>query len=364
MSAEEVLRESEALHEEVRAFITRAGTRAEAEPLALRIASYQARHVEPVARLGRARLGGRAPCAVSEIPALPTDVFRLRRVAAHPSERDVCEFLTSGTSQGRASRGAHAFRTLATYELAALTWAKLSLLRDPVPRRALLLLPSAQRLPESSLSFMADLFVAAHGLRARHVVDLERGVDVDAAAQELTSLSEPILIFGTAFAYVHLCDALAERRLPVPAGSRLMLTGGFKGRSREVPELELRAGLGRVFGLPAEDVIGEYGMTELSSQLYEPRDVGRTLEPSVYRAPPWMFVDAVDPDTLQPLPPGKEGIARLVDLANVDSSIAIQTQDRVVVLPNGDVKLFGRLPGAEARGCSLTIEELWAEARE
>jgi hypothetical protein len=134
-----------------------------------------------------------------------------------------------------------------------------------------------------------------------------------------------------------------------------MLTGGFKGKSREVSEETLRDALGRIFGLPPSSVVGEYGMTELSSQLYE---VERAPGRPRYRPPPWMRVDAVDPQTLAILPRGQEGIARFVDLANVDSSVAVQTQDRIRVDERGDVELFGRLPGATPRGCSLAIEEV------
>jgi hypothetical protein len=76
-----------------------------------------------------------------------------------------------------------------------------------------------------------------------------------------------------------------------------------------------------------------------------------------------MRVVAVDPDSLTALPTGEIGIARIVDLANVDSAAAIQTADRVRVLPSrgfegGRVELLGRAPGATPRGCSIATDEL------
>jgi hypothetical protein len=58
------------------------------------------------------------------------------------------------------------------------------------------------------------------------------------------------------------------------------------------------------------------------------------------------------------LPVGEVGIARVEDLANVESAWAIQTADRVQLLGDGGVRLLGRLPGATPRGCSLAIEEM------
>jgi hypothetical protein len=136
-------------------------------------------------------------------------------------------------------------------------------------------------------------------------------------------------------------------------GSRAMLTGGFKGRSRVVPESELRRGIARLFGLGPHAVVGEYGMTELSSQLW-----ARPGEP--YAPPPWLRVRAVDPVTGALLPPGALGQLRFWDLANLDGTLAIETMDQGIVDEGGRVHLHGRLAGSPPRGCSLTVEEAWA----
>ena len=353
---------SDALHERVQAAIARGAARPEWEALALDIAAFQVEHVEPVARLTRARLGDRLPRSIDEIAALPTDVFRLRRVAAHPPALDARVFRTSGTSEGPAARGNHPYRTLATYEAAALHAGRDLLFREPRPTRAVLLTPSAAALPDSSLSFMVDLFTRELGIEPRHVIDAKQRLDIDEAQLALASAAlyaEPTIVFGTAFAFAFLLEEVPHALACLAAGSRVMLTGGFKGRTREVPESELRARICRMLDLAASRVIGEYGMTELSSQLYEPRLTGEAVVDGTYRPPPWLFVSAADPTTLEPLPQGQRGVARFVDVANVDSSLGVQTMDLVEVQPNGDVRLFGRAPGASARGCSLTVEEIF-----
>jgi hypothetical protein len=70
-----------------------------------------------------------------------------------------------------------------------------------------------------------------------------------------------------------------------------------------------------------------------------------------------MRVTPVDPVSLAPVAEGDVGIARIIDLANVDSAVAIQTQDLVRRRPGG-FELLGRAPGATPRGCSLASEEL------
>ena len=100
--------------------------------------------------------------------------------------------------------------------------------------------------------------------------------------------------------------------------------------------------------MPGAQVVGEYGMSELASQLWA------VPAGSPFLPPPWMRVMAVDPWTGDAT---TRGLLRFFDLANHQTVMAIETQDVGVVLPDGRVKLEGRLTGAVPRGCSLTIEE-------
>lgn len=352
------------MHARVRAVIEATVRGEPAEPfdaLALAIACLQAEYVVPFARLLRARDVDLAHATSADaIPAVPCDVFRLTRVAAHPPALDVRVFRTSGTSQGAEARGEHALRTTATYEAAALAFGAAMLWPDGPRLRTIALAPSVSEARDSSLGFMLDLFARnLAGAASAHVHGVKLDLDgLERACADAREAGEPALVMGTSFAFVHLLDASAGRDFSLPAGSRAMQTGGFKGRSREVAAGELRLALASTFALSETAVVGEYGMTELSSQLYEATLVTPGVaRHGVYVAPPWVRVTAVDPVTLSPLPAGEVGLARIVDLANVDSSVAIQTSDRVRIGEDG-IELLGRAPGAPPRGCSLAIDDL------
>lgn len=135
-----------------------------------------------------------------------------------------------------------------------------------------------------------------------------------------------------------------------------MQTGGFKGRTREVAPDLLRQLLAARYGLPDQAILAEYGMTELSSQLYETMEAG----PRRLRPPAWLRTEIVDPETLQPIPPGQPGQAgllRIEDPANVDTAWAVQTSDLARRIHPDGLELLGRAPGAIPRGCSLAVEE-------
>jgi hypothetical protein len=140
-----------------------------------------------------------------------------------------------------------------------------------------------------------------------------------------------------------------------------MQTGGFKGKSREVAADELRRDVARSFTVPERAVVGEYGMTELSSQFWEATLVDEATPHGVYVEPPWARVVPVDPETLVPLPDGAIGLARIEDLANVDSAFAVLVQDRVRRV-DGGFELLGRGPGATPRGCSIALDEMLSPA--
>jgi hypothetical protein len=132
----------------------------------------------------------------------------------------------------------------------------------------------------------------------------------------------------------------------LPAGSCVMITGGFKGRIRAVDADELVQLAAARLGAR---VVLEYGMTELSSQLWAAPGRG-------YRAPPWLRPRVVDPETGAPLPDGVTGQLRFYDLCNLDTAVCVETLDAGRIV-DGELWLEGRLPGAPARGCSLVVED-------
>jgi hypothetical protein len=375
-----VAAESSALHERVRAFARRAlgepaGDSARGvgpasadsfEALALDIARFQARHGAALSRLCRHH-GARLD-ALGGVPAVPADAFRLARIAVQPAAEDVACFFTSGTTGGA---GRHAFRTLDTYRELCVRWGRRALLGAEARCTTLALAPPFEPERRSSLGFMMQQFMLdfdGRGMEggafeprapARWLLSGGR-VDIDGlrrGARVAAERGEPLLLLATSFALVWLLDVLAGAQLPLPEGSRVMLTGGFKGRSRSVDERDLAEALCQTFALGPERLIGEYGMTELSSQLYASGEP-RSLEGhSVFVEPPWLRVTPLDPISLQPVENGQVGLACFTDLANVDSALRVLTLDRVRRVAGG-VVLCGRQPGARLRGCSLAIELL------
>ncbi len=330
------------------------------DALARDLFAWQRTRNPPVARLAEVFLGDREPATLDDIPGVPTEVFKVARVACFPPEATVRVFHTSGTTQDL--RGSHAFADLGRYTAGALAAAARWLL--PAPRyRSVFIAQDEASAPDSSLTFMLARFAERWSPGQPRPFYLDGAVlDSARALHDLCSVPRelPVALLGTTYGFVHLADAMAAMGTPrvvLPPGSVAMPTGGSKGRSRELSPGELDALLAERFGLARTDIVGEYGMTELSSQTYEAHREG--APPGRYRAPPWLVVTAVDPESLRPVPPGALGLLRLVDLVNVGSAIAVQTSDLGRVHPDG-FEVLGRAPGATPRGCARALDALLA----
>jgi hypothetical protein len=326
----------------------------EFDDVAREVFAFQASRCEPLARLCRrrgidpGRLGG-----WEEIPPVPTAAFRGVVLSAGPPRH---VFRTSGTSGGPGGRGEHHLPELTLYEAAWGPPFREYLLPDRDRIRILSLVPRGETRPDSSLSFMADRILERHGTSGSGTFLGAGGIAwerLEGALRSAVGEGEPVLLLGTALGFAEVLERFrgAGCRVSLPAGSRIFDTGGGKGLRRDVSRGTLLGGYREILGVPPERVVGEYGMTELSSQFYE------TIPSRVFRGPDWTRTRVLDPETLAPVSPGTAGLLSHLDLANAWTVVRILTEDLGVEEEDG-FRFLGRAEGAALRGCSLTTEEL------
>lgn len=333
--------------------------------LALRIFAHQLRFNAPYARYC-ASLGvtlDRFPSSWHRIPPVPSAAFKESILATFPADQAALEFHTSGTTAEASGR--HFMETSKLYDAALLAGFDHFMLADRLQLRYLNLVPNPANRPHSSLGYMMKRVSDARGDGGTAWYVENDRLNAAAFTEDLLSAIEhdrPVCIATTAFALVHLLDALDERRyFALPTGSRVIETGGFKGRSRKVERHDLYVTTAERFGLSRSCIIAEYGMTELTSQYYDDLLVNERGDDSLVRykvSPPWLRARVIGPDG-QTLPNGTVGALVHVDLANRSSCVAVQTEDLGVQFDEGLV-LIGREQGASLRGCSLAAEDLVA----
>jgi hypothetical protein len=330
--------------------------------LALELFALQWEHVPVYRRLCAAR--GILPTRIShwtQIPALPTSAFKEFEVTCLLPVERARIFHSSGTTQHRPSRHFHDEASLRIYESSLTRWFGLHLLPERHRRvRLISLLPRPESAPHSSLMHMVDTVTRAFSFtKAEFVGQVSQSggwsIDLPRAWKELREtqeVKEPAMIVGTAFSILELLDTLQQtkERFRMPSGSRLMETGGYKGRTRTLPKAELRVLVLERLGVPQNAIVSEYGMSELSSQAYD-HVAGQDGSRS-FKFPNWARCQIISPETGEDVPQGGVGLVRIHDLANVYSVAAVQTEDLAQRQASG-FEIMGRARGAEARGCSL-----------
>jgi len=337
--------------------------------LALELFALQFRHNAAYRKICAARkLTPPVVAQWTQIPAVPTSAFKeLELTSLAPVERTAV-FHSSGTTAQPPSRHFHSAESLAVYEASLWNWFEQNLFSNSKLKiqnlKFICLTPPPAQAPQSSLVHMFEtvrqkISAPATVFVGERTDDGAWVLNFDAALSAL-SLSpvtrHPSLLLGTAFSFVHLLDFLAEKnlRLNLPAGSRVLETGGYKNRSRSLPKAELHALITARLGVPVENIICEYGMSELSSQAYdaEIHPPASIRHPRIFRFPPWARAQIISPETGREVATGETGLIRIFDLANVFSVAAIQTEDLGIRRGDG-FELIGRAPLAEPRGCSL-----------
>ncbi len=323
------------------------------EALALKLFNFQFKRNENYRKF--CLIEGKTPKKVKsweEIPAMPTLGFKELVLSTFPIKNAVRIFKTSGTT-GQ-SHGAHFFDTLKLYEAAIVPAFKQTLMPEGGRIRMFFLMASPNEAPNSSLSYMMGVVNRKFSKGIGGFYFKKEKPFFKGLARDLGKAKEKVMILATSFSLKSFLDTLKDKKitLSLKKGSRLMETGGFKGRVKTVSKKTLYAECEKRLGISKAFCVSEYGMTELSSQFYAD-------ESGIFKGPAWTRTLVIDPRTGKEAKRGRTGLLRHFDLANRGSVLAVQTEDLGRKTGDG-FELLGRAPQSELRGCSLSYEKFLA----
>lgn len=331
---------------------------------ALGLFAYQFKNNLPFQRFCRRR--GKTLRTVKtwrDIPAVPINAFKEFTLSCEPPSGSDRVFMTSGTTQGDV-KGRHHHPTLSVYDASMTVNFSQRFMQGTDRIRMGILFPTEAVMPNSSLAHYLALAVRRFGADGSRYFLGPQGLDsagLCAALAQAEQTGEPYAVLGASYSLVHWMDELQQRGLSftLPPGSKVLDTGGFKGQVRELPLENFYTQLSALLGIDRSQCINMYGMTELSTQFY---DAGNQTVPSVKSGPHWIRSRLVDPLSGEEVAHGERGVLVHCDLANFNSVTTILTEDVGVAVDTGFV-LLGRAQGAQAKGCSLAVEEFLQAAQ-
>ena len=169
---------------------------------------------------------------------------------------------------------------------------------------------------------------------------------------------QPFLIFGFTFlVWLKLFKAFEHRRLDL-SNAIIIHSGGWKKMeemrvSNEVFREQFKA----IFGI--RHIYNFYGFVEQLGSIFVEGDDG------LLYAPNYADVIVRDPATLQPLPSGESGLLQIVSLLpksypghsilTEDLGIVERVDNSSIGRMGKGIRVLGRLPASELRGCSDVI---------
>ncbi|WP_030440620.1 acyl-protein synthetase [Actinoplanes subtropicus] len=296
--------------------------------------------------------------SVAELPWLPVRLFKNLELKSIPDD-EVFKVLTSSGTTGEVSRIYldKAAAATQTRQLGATVQSVLG------PKRLPMLLVDTKAMLKDRRSFSARgagvLGMSTFGRDHVWALDNDGHVDLDAIRGFLEKHGDaPFLIFGfTYMVWLHLYEVARDHNLDLANGI-LIHSGGWKKLvDQAVSPSAFRARLAEV-GLVSTHNF--YGMVEQIGTIFLEGPSGGSLY-----CPDFADVIVRDPVTWRELPPGETGLLEVVStLPTSYPGHVLLTEDLGVVhgIDDGDwpgkrFSVSGRLPRAEARGCSDTYRE-------
>jgi hypothetical protein len=312
---------------------------------------------EPYARI-LAAAGYEKAESVADLPWLPVRLFKNLELKSIPDD-EVFKVLTSSGTTGEVSRIYldKAAAATQTRQLGATVQTVLG------PKRLPMLLVDTKAMLKDRRSFSARgagvLGMSTFGRDHVWALDGDGHVDVDAIRGFLGKHGgAPFLIFGfTYMVWLHLYEVARDNGLDLSNGI-LIHSGGWKKLvDQAVSPEEFRA---RLAGVGLTRTHNFYGMVEQIGTIFLEGPSGGSLY-----CPDFADVVIRDPQTWAELPPGEPGLIEVVStLPTSYPGHVLLTEDLGVVhgVDDGDwpgkhFSVMGRLPRAEARGCSDTYRE-------
>ncbi|BBH65817.1 acyl-protein synthetase [Actinoplanes sp. OR16] len=309
---------------------------------------------EPYARILEAS-GFESAATIADLPYLPVRLFKNLELKSIPDD-EVFKVLTSSGTTGEVSR-IYLDKAAAAEQQRRLAATVQTVLG---PKRLPMLLVDTKAMLKDRRSFSARgagvLGMSTFGREHVWALDNDGVVDLEAIRGFLAKHGDqPFLIFGFTFlVWLHLYEVGLEHGLDLSNGI-LIHSGGWKKLvDQAVSPSAFREALA---GVGLTNVHNYYGMVEQIGTIFLEGPSGGSLY-----CPDFADVVVRDPETWAELPPGRPGLLEVIStLPTSYPGHVLLTEDLGVVhgIDDGDwpgkrFSVLGRLPRAEARGCSDT----------
>ncbi|MFZ3170944.1 MAG: hypothetical protein WA118_03045 [Carboxydocellales bacterium] len=296
-----------------------------------------------------------------DIPAIPTEAFKQSIIASFPLSETELSLLTSGTTNPDARGKIYRDKTsLELIKKCNYMLTKEFLFPDTERMRMCLLVPSPKVAPGMPMAYGLELAKNAFGTEQSAYYISPRGLAADDLINTLTEViaaNEPVCLMGATSGFVYFFNICQEKGLKftLPSGSRVCDGGGYQGTFGECSREQYYALVQDYLAIPQHMCVNTLGMGESGTNYFDNvlRDYSQGIKDTERHKVdlPWTRTIVVGIRTGQRLPKGEIGLIRHIDLTNIATVLAVQTDNLGYETERG-FEILGRsenVPGYDVR---------------
>jgi len=305
---------------------------------------------------------GAAPETVrnwEKIPAVSSFSHRERLLKLFPLQKAEELFLESRTVDLTHSRGPFfpGGRLVKIMRQVQIEAARRYLFPDMSRIKMLFFVPQPVMAPGMVMATGLERFRQEFGAPGSRFLISFTGLDLKGFVAELRLAErsgEPLAILGATHGLDYFMDACLKSGVGfrLPAGSRIMDSGGFMGRYGATPPEQFFQNCERVFGISRHYCVNALWICESSSVYFDAQLDDSTVDSEIKRCKlllPWMRLRIVHPLTFRRVQPGETGLIRLYDLSNRGMAAVVQT-DKMGFESGDGFEIVGKLDKNDSGG--------------
>jgi Acyl-protein synthetase, LuxE len=322
---------------------------------------WHAQRCEPYGRMTAALFGGGSARSLETLPYVPVRLFKSMELRSI-DKTEIAKTLTSSGTTGQAVSRIYLDRETGIRQTRVLTAIMASFLG---PRRIPMVIVDSAELLKDRTRFNARaagiLGFSVFGRQHHYCLDENLKLKLEPLQAFLAEhAGEPLLLFGFTFVVwqgLYQCALKHGVTLNFGTGSTLIHGGGWKKLlDQQVSNEHFKGKLKEQLGI--ERVFNFYGMVEQVGSIFMECEQGHLHSP--------VFADVIvrNPVTLEPCSFGQRGVLQVLSALPLSyPGHSLLTEDTGMIHGEDDCpcgrkgkyfSVFGRLPQAEARGCSDT----------
>lgn len=299
------------------------------------------------------------PDDVKRIPLIPTGMFKNNKLLSVPEPDIVKTCTSSGTNGGRSMVYRDKQTLQAVYDnIDCMTDDLLS--KEFSEYEMYCLGPVKEEAKDLWFAYIMGLIEGIPKLQRFFVKDQKFQLqELIKQLKEDEVTQKKIMIIGPPMFFQYLTDALGENTISLNPDCITMTMGGWKKFQGEaISREELDAKIVKALGIRKENTRDGYSSVEINTALYECSNKRKHV-------PEWLYVEAVDPDTLEPVPYGEEGVLVFIDTTAKSFPCLVISEDFGIVYQGSDccgmntdyIKITRRVASVESKGCALKLNE-------